>query len=113
MNASATIYAIGRFITAPREQGIPLVVALLPEGAHHRYCYKTGYYFFMKESNHLSYDMVSAGRRIGGYRLLRLLGKGGFGDVYLGEQGLDHSPVAIKILSAWLTSPQRGEGIYQ
>jgi serine/threonine protein kinase len=60
----------------------------------------------MKESNHLPHDMVSVGRRIGGYRLLRLLGKGGFGDVYLGEQGLDHSPVAIKILSARLTSPK-------
>jgi serine/threonine protein kinase len=52
----------------------------------------------MKESNHLSDHMIHAGKRVGGYRLLTLLGRGGFGDVYLGEQVHDHSQVAVKIL---------------
>jgi serine/threonine protein kinase len=60
-----------------------------------------------KESNPLSENSVYEERRIGGYRLLSLLGRGGFGDVYLGEQIRDHSQVAIKILhNAGLTHPE-------
>ncbi len=47
--------------------------------------------------------MIREGKRVGGYRLLTLLGRGGFGDVYLGEQVHDHSQVAVKILHTRLT----------
>jgi eukaryotic-like serine/threonine-protein kinase len=57
----------------------------------------------MKGSNHLSDHIIHEGRRVGGYRLLSLLGRGGFGDVYLGEQVHDHSQVAVKILQTRLT----------
>ncbi len=43
-------------------------------------------------------DLV--GRQLGHYRLTRLLGRGGFADVYLGEQIYLGSRAAIKVLSA-------------
>src|SRR5579863_2328095 len=43
------------------------------------------------------------GQQIGDYRLLRELGKGGFGDVYLGEHIRDHTQAAVKVLRAQLT----------
>ena len=42
-------------------------------------------------------------RRLGNYRLIRLLGKGGFADVYLGEHVLLDMPAAIKLLQLHLT----------
>ena len=42
------------------------------------------------------------GQQFGNYRLTRLLGEGGFAEVYLGEHMLMHSPAAIKILYASL-----------
>jgi serine/threonine protein kinase len=47
--------------------------------------------------------MIREGKRVGGYRLFTLLGRGGFGDVYLGEQVHDHSQVAVKVLHTRLT----------
>lgn len=43
------------------------------------------------------------GQQLGNYRLLRLLGRGGFADVYLGEHIYMHSQAAIKVLHTQLT----------
>ncbi len=47
------------------------------------------------------------GQQLGQYRLTRLLGRGGFADVYLGEQIYLGSQAAIKVLSAPLASEAR------
>jgi serine/threonine-protein kinase len=49
------------------------------------------------------------GHRCGNYKLLRLIGKGGMGDVYLGEHELLGRTAAVKVLSPALTGP--GEGV--
>jgi WD40 repeat protein len=43
------------------------------------------------------------GQQFGEYRLLRWLGGGGFGDVYLGQQVRDYTLAAVKVLQARLT----------
>ncbi len=48
-------------------------------------------------------DMDRTGNQLGNYRLVRLLGKGGFADVYLGEHVYLQTQAAIKILHAQLT----------
>ncbi|HLZ58767.1 MAG TPA: protein kinase [Ktedonosporobacter sp.] len=45
---------------------------------------------------------VSEGQRLGNYRLHRLLGRGSFADVYLGEHLYLHTPAAIKVLQRTL-----------
>jgi len=45
-----------------------------------------------------------AGRQLGNYRLIRLLGQGGFADVYLGEHVYLKTLAAIKLLQARLAS---------
>ncbi len=57
----------------------------------------------MEESNIRS---ARVGQQVGEFRLLRLLGGGGFGEVYLGEHVRNHSYAAIKILHARLTQSQ-------
>jgi eukaryotic-like serine/threonine-protein kinase len=47
------------------------------------------------------------GQQLGRYRLTRLLGRGGFADVYLGEQIYLGSQAAIKVLSAPLAPEAR------
>jgi serine/threonine protein kinase len=47
------------------------------------------------------------GQQLGQYRLTRLLGGGGFADVYLGEQIYLGSQAAIKVLSAPLAPEAR------
>ena len=49
--------------------------------------------------------MEQVEQRLGNYRLLRLLGKGTFADVYLGEHLYLNTPVAIKVLRSRLDSP--------
>jgi len=48
------------------------------------------------------------GQQFGNYRLVRLLGRGGFAEVYLGEQIYLRSQAAIKVL----TAPLAPEGAY-
>src|SRR6266702_7365462 len=43
------------------------------------------------------------GQRVGEYRLLRWLGSGGFGDVYLAEHLHEYTQVAVKVLHGRLT----------
>src|SRR3989442_3404392 len=47
---------------------------------------------------------TTLGRQIGNYRLLRLLGQGGFADVYLGEHLYLKTHAAIKVLHTHLAS---------
>ncbi|MEO8970640.1 MAG: protein kinase [Ktedonobacteraceae bacterium] len=44
-----------------------------------------------------------AGQQLGNYRLIRLIGKGGFAEVYLGEHVFLNTPVAIKVLHTQLS----------
>ncbi len=44
------------------------------------------------------------GQQLGNYRLVRLLGQGGFAEVYLGEHVYLNTPAAIKLLHAQLAS---------
>jgi serine/threonine protein kinase len=44
------------------------------------------------------------GQHVGDYRLLKWLGGGGFGNVYLAEHMRDHRHVAIKVLAYRLTN---------
>jgi len=51
------------------------------------------------------------GQRFGEYRLIRFLGKGSFGDVYLGEHLHDNTLAAVKVLQARLTNEDLKEFI--
>lgn len=47
------------------------------------------------------------GKRVAGYRILDVLGRGGMGIVYLAHRfdGTSDRPVALKLLPAWIASP--------
>ena len=47
------------------------------------------------------------GQQLGNYRLMRLLGRGGFADVYLGEHIYLTTQAAIKVLQLQLGSDER------
>jgi predicted ATPase/DNA-binding CsgD family transcriptional regulator len=49
--------------------------------------------------------MEQVEQRLGNYRLIQLLGKGAFADVYLGEHLYLSTPVAIKVLRSRVDSP--------
>jgi len=49
------------------------------------------------------------GQQLGNYRLVRLIGRGGFADVYLGEHVYLNTQVAIKILQTKLAGDELGE----
>lgn len=69
--------------------------------------------FLDQEPAHLAADLLvnadaSLGRRIGPYRITRLLGEGGMGAVYLGRREDVDTVAAIKILrDAWLSPARR------
>src|ERR1700736_6616380 len=49
------------------------------------------------------------GQQLGNYRLTRLLGKGGFAEVYLGEHLRLHTQAAIKVLHTRLANSNEVE----
>ena len=49
------------------------------------------------------------GQKLGNYRLVKLLGRGGFADVYLGEHIYLQTPAAIKVLQMRLTDEALGK----
>src|SRR4051794_23321120 len=48
-------------------------------------------------------DRNRIGQQLGNYRLVRLLGQGGFADVYLGDHVYFKTPAAIKVLHTQIT----------
>jgi serine/threonine protein kinase len=53
------------------------------------------------------------GQRLGNYRLVRLIGKGGFAEVYLGEHLRLNTPAALKVLHTRLASAEEIESFQQ
>src|SRR6266700_2996999 len=53
----------------------------------------------LRKENNMVY---SPGQRLGNYQLVRLLGRGGFAEVYLGEQVYLHTQAALKVLHVQL-----------
>lgn len=51
------------------------------------------------------------GQKLGNYRLVKLLGRGGFADVYLGEHIYLQTPAAIKVLQMRLTDEALGNSL--
>lgn len=50
------------------------------------------------------------GQQLGNYRLIRLLGQGGFAEVYLGEHVYLKTSAAIKVLQTKVTTQQDLDG---
>src|SRR3989442_129226 len=63
-------------------------------------------FFPSQRSRHMA-DYV--GQQLGSYRIIRLLGTGGFAEVYLGEHMRLNTQAAIKVLHTQLTEKEMGE----
>jgi serine/threonine protein kinase len=50
--------------------------------------------------------MLQAHERLGDFRIIRLLGKGGMGEVYEALQSNPERPVALKVLAPWLANDE-------
>jgi serine/threonine protein kinase len=53
------------------------------------------------------------GQRLANYRVIRLLGKGGFGDVYLGEHIHLNTQAAIKVLQTRLVGSHNAANLWR
>ena len=53
------------------------------------------------------------GQQLGNYRIIRLLGEGGFAEVYLGEHIYLKTPAAIKVLHTQLSQDDQDSQEYQ
>src|SRR5438045_1637079 len=59
-----------------------------------------------KRNRNMAHHRDRIGQHVGDYRLLRWLGGGGFGDVYLAQRALDGAQVALKLLHTRLSSSE-------
>src|SRR5713226_9173718 len=64
----------------------------------------------MKKERSCPSMVVSAGQKLGNYRLIRSIGKGGFAEVYLGEHVYLKTPAAIKLLQMKAVNQEDLEG---
>jgi serine/threonine protein kinase len=62
--------------------------------------------FVVKESREMPEQGKRQGQQLGNYRLVRLLGRGGFAEVYLGQHLKLRRLSAIKVLHAYLSEKE-------
>ena len=63
----------------------------------------------MLQKESMAHMADRTGQQLGNYRLLHLLGRGGFADVYLGEHVHLNTLAAIKVFDTYLSSEGRDQ----